>query len=178
MTVYFIKPIGMDGPIKIGCSATPDKRRNTLSTWSPFELEIVAQIAGDKFMERRFHAAFEKSHQRREWFTPTPELLATIEAINAGTFDVATLPEPIFVANRHVSSKAWTPERREQQSLSLRVNHVHRTTGYWCKDHRSNLIALGDKERIAAVHAYLADPAKHGKPTMQPWAIKLHGISA
>ena len=42
--VYFIKPIGMDGPIKIGCSVSPDRRRETLEWWCPFPLEILAEI--------------------------------------------------------------------------------------------------------------------------------------
>ena len=85
--VYFIKPIGMEGPIKIGCSFSPTARRETLETWSPFALEIVAEIEGEFRLERQFHALFSDSHQRREWFTATP-------AINAGTFDKTTLPNP------------------------------------------------------------------------------------
>lgn len=66
--VYFIKPIGFDGPIKIGCSISPDGRRDTLQTWCPFPLEIVAEIEGDTKLERRFHLMFDDTCKGREWF--------------------------------------------------------------------------------------------------------------
>lgn len=90
--VYFIKPIDFPGPIKIGCSASPLKRRDALSAWSPFPLEIIAEIEGDHSIERRFHARHVASFRGFEWFDLTPELQADIEAIRAGTFDVSCLP--------------------------------------------------------------------------------------
>lgn len=95
MIVYFIKPVGMDGPIKIGTSQSPDGRLSTLQTWSPFALEMVACIEGEGNIEGRFHAAFKKHHQRREWFTPADEIKQAIRDINAGRFDLSSLPEPI-----------------------------------------------------------------------------------
>ncbi len=92
MTVYFIKPIGMDGPIKIGCSQYPGKRLSSLETWCPFPLEIVAQIEGDVYIERRFHRKFLDTHLRSEWFEATDDLLDTIRQINAGQFQVSSLP--------------------------------------------------------------------------------------
>lgn len=92
--VYFIKPIGMDGPIKIGCSVSPDNRIETLATWSPFPLEVITSLDGDRALERRFHAAFMEHHLGHEWFTAAPEIIAAIDAISAGRFDVDTLPAP------------------------------------------------------------------------------------
>ncbi len=92
--VYFIRPVGMDGPVKIGCSISPRGRKSDLSQWSPFPLEIAAQIPGDFRLERRFHAMFNDDHKTREWFDWSPELGAVIEAVAAGTFDVETLPAP------------------------------------------------------------------------------------
>jgi hypothetical protein len=91
----------MDGPIKIGCSQQPQGRASNLETWSPFALEVVAEIdAGHGFqLEHRFHAAFEHLHQRREWFHPGPDLLTVIAAIRAGTFDVGSLPDPKRIDN-------------------------------------------------------------------------------
>ena len=45
--VYFIKPVGMEGPIKIGCSIMPTERLEGLAVWSPFPLEIVAAIQAE-----------------------------------------------------------------------------------------------------------------------------------
>lgn len=90
--VYFIKPIGMDGPIKIGCSRFPEGRRSSLETWSPFPLEVIAEVEGGFDTELRFHQSFAHLHDRREWFRPDAVLLAVIAAINAGTFDLDMLP--------------------------------------------------------------------------------------
>lgn len=104
--VYFIKPIGMEGPIKIGCSLWPDYRAHQLDTWSPFPLEVVAQIEGGEPLEMRFHNTFRASHVRKEWFAWTAELQAAIDAINAGTFDIESLAAPkrlprIFIDRSH-----------------------------------------------------------------------------
>lgn len=84
----------MDGPIKIGCTSNPKLRIGTLESMSPFPLEIIAMIDGCVSLEQRFHAKFRASHSHKEWFTPTPELLETISAVAAGTFDISTLPAP------------------------------------------------------------------------------------
>jgi hypothetical protein len=115
--VYFIKPVGLDGPIKVGCSYSPDGRRKTLETWCPFALEIVAEIDGGIDTERRFHALFVETHLRREWFGWSRRIAATIEAIRDGSFDVAALPAPVFVAKgarrgKGSRSAEWSPERR------------------------------------------------------------------
>jgi hypothetical protein len=92
MTVYFIKPVDMDGPVKIGHSKSPPDRLRAVEFWSPLPLEIVALIDGGEEIERRFHALFLDDHSHREWFHPTPRLAQVIAEINAGTFDVRSLP--------------------------------------------------------------------------------------
>jgi hypothetical protein len=130
--VYFIKPIGMDGPIKIGCSQSPDGRRCTLESWSPFALEVIAEIDGDFAVERKFHKAFHHLHQRREWFASAPDLLAVIAAINAGTFDVKTLAEvgnisPLWRARR--ARPSWCGK---QAALTRMVGRAEWFSGYRC----------------------------------------------
>lgn len=162
--VYFIKPIGMDGPIKIGCSRNPDGRRDNLDTWSPFALEVVASIEGDHTLERRLHARFVSSHERREWFRATPDLLAAIEQIKAGTFDLEQLPDPLFVANFEFGkSRKRDPWFGQQMSYSLRVGAMERRSGFSCPVAVYGMIRDGDQERIAAADAFLRDPARHGE---------------
>lgn len=90
--VYFLKPIGVVGPIKIGCSSDPEMRRGALAAWSPFDLEVVATIEGGRILEERFHAKFFRLHHRLEWFHSSPELQETIHSVRAGTFDIEALP--------------------------------------------------------------------------------------
>ena len=158
--VYFIKPVGMDGPIKIGCSARPDKRRSNLETWSPFPLEILAEIEGDEQIERRFHAKFFHLHERREWFRYGDDLADAIATIRAGTFDIKTLPAPKRVDG--VGVRNWTAGRREQLSLSLRVGHLERRSGFSCPTKVHDVVASGEPGRLATVYAYLRDPVANG----------------
>lgn len=163
--VYFIKPVGLDGPIKIGCSYSPDGRRRTLSTWSPFALEIVAEIDGGTDIERRFHALHVADHERREWFKGSSAVWATINAIQSGAFDVSTLPEPMNVCHKKANSRAahltsWTPERRLLASYNGRVRWAQIKSLTVCPVYVSR---VGDPKIRAQIDAYLADPHRHGE---------------
>jgi len=49
--VYFIKPVGASGPVKIGHSHIPFERLNTQMNWSPVKLEMITWAAGDRSHE-------------------------------------------------------------------------------------------------------------------------------
>src|SRR3546814_5437585 len=90
--VYFIRPIGQAGPVKIGCSVGPNKRRHELETWSPVPLEIVAEIDGGFDIERRFHAKFQDTHERREWFTWSQGLDRKSTRLNSSHYSAYRIP--------------------------------------------------------------------------------------
>lgn len=121
MSVYFIKPIGMDGPVKIGCSWSPDRRLKTLETWSPFPLEVVAMLDGGLYMERRFHALFVDDHIHHEWFRYTDALGAVIDAIKSGTFSHSVLPDAAQLPRRKKDLSYLTPEWRAKRSRDARI---------------------------------------------------------
>lgn len=83
--VYFMRPVGMVGPIKIGFSNIPMDRLEAFSTWSPFPLEIITTTPGGQKEERFLHCCFAFCHLHHEWFASTPLLLETVEAISTGT---------------------------------------------------------------------------------------------
>jgi hypothetical protein len=82
--VYFIRPVGRDGPIKIGCSAHPVRRLEGLMCWSPQALEVLVTLPGDFKLEGKLHRLFAKSHDHNEWFRETPRLLKLIDDLKAG----------------------------------------------------------------------------------------------
>jgi hypothetical protein len=92
--VYFLRPVGQSGPIKIGVSKHPITRLTHYLAWSPVPLEIVATIAGDGELERRFHNAFAHLHSHHEWFRADSDLSEMIERIRGGQFDISALPAP------------------------------------------------------------------------------------
>lgn len=169
--VYFIKPVGMQGPVKVGCSISPDGRRASLETWSPFSLEIIAEIEGDHDLERRFHGRFIPSHRSREWFDWSPDIQAVIEAVNAGTFDTGDLPAPVEVCKRMKGQKRpRTPDQRLQQSYSLRAASLVRRSGHTSPVNYYDILAPGREDDRAAMDRYLADPINHGVLIDAPWA--------
>lgn len=125
--VYFIKPIGMDGPVKIGTSESPVRRCGALAAWSPFPLEIAAQVEGGEVIEARFHRLFIDSHERLEWFSWTPELQSIIDHINNGTFDIACLPR---YAGKLATLKGCVPEFTDLDLEYVEVLRASRATDY------------------------------------------------
>jgi hypothetical protein len=171
--VYFLRPVGMEGPIKIGCSARPEGRANALSTWSPFPLEIIAQIDGDFDLERRFHALFIDTHQRREWFDWSDKMREVVDAINACAFDINALPDGCGVASYIRGQKRpRTPEQCKDLSYSLRVGHLSRRSGYTPRISAWRAMQQGDALAISYFDAFLSAPHQHGKPIDADWARK------
>lgn len=151
--VYFIKPVGMDGPIKVGCSHSPDGRRKTLETWSPFALEIIAEIEGGEDIERRFHALFYDTHQRGEWFDASAKMTAVVAAINGGSFDIEGLPQARRLPRRK-SHRTYTPEWRYESSLKARWRHRIKSWPWWNEEFRS---IIADGQPLLAHKAALED---------------------
>jgi hypothetical protein len=82
--VYFIRPIGQDGPIKIGSSRWPEERLASYTRWSPYPLEIVVSVPGTMKVEMAIHRCFADARSHEEWFRPIPRLLAVIEKLVEG----------------------------------------------------------------------------------------------
>lgn len=82
--IYFLKPVGMVGPIKIGSSAFVNDRITQISAWSPFPLELVYSEIGLPIVERTLHRHFAEYHSHLEWFHPGHRLLAALERMKAG----------------------------------------------------------------------------------------------
>jgi hypothetical protein len=82
--IYFMKPVGLAGPIKIGFSKNPMKRLLSCAAWSPFPLEVLATANGDRTIERQLHNCFADVHSHGEWFHPHERLLSAVKAIKAG----------------------------------------------------------------------------------------------
>jgi len=94
--VYFIKPVGLKGPIKIGLASTPKSRLRQHMENSPIPLEIVATVPGDLALERNIQECFVDCHSHAEWFHASPSLMAAVAAISAGT----PVDEAIDLSNR------------------------------------------------------------------------------
>lgn len=118
--VYFLRPVGAEGPVKIGCSVAPYDRLTSYQKFAPVPLEMVALIKGGLDLERRFHAAFADHHSHHEWFLEAPAITAAIQAVNAGAFDPDALPP-----GRTVIKRAYcTPEGLAASRVTRAINRA------------------------------------------------------
>lgn len=120
--IYFLGPVG-GGPVKIGCSVLPLRRRDELQYWSPYPLEILTSAPGDMRDERRMHAHFRSSWSHGEWFKPTPELYALIHEV-MGTGVLPAWVQHIVIKPRTHPGRKWT----EAQRANARKIHGERWT--------------------------------------------------
>jgi transcriptional regulator with XRE-family HTH domain len=93
--VYFLQRASSAGPIKIGCSIAPRKRKAEIEKQIGEPVVILLEINGGFGLERQFHQKHKDAHQGGEWFAPTDELIADIEMLKSGEFNFDELPESI-----------------------------------------------------------------------------------
>lgn len=117
--VYFLRPVGAQGPVKIGQSRTPLIRLKTISSWSPVELELAAHTPGARDLEARLHAAFAKDRLHGEWFSASAALSSLIADIQCGEFDAGSLP-----AERVRGDSNWTDVSRFSVSMAAALRRV------------------------------------------------------
>ena len=111
--IYFVRPVGLSGPIKIGLASDANKRLKTLEASSPLRLEIIATLEGGKEVECRLHERFLGQQSHYEWFHWSASLQETVDQINAGIFDIEGLPQAKGTApTQRGRPSSWLPERR------------------------------------------------------------------
>jgi len=123
--VYFLKPVGHAGPIKIGVSNNADGRLATYAAWSPLPLELLATVPGSFALERNLHEVFAHAHSHLEWFHPVDELLRGIHALQRGVpveqaFDLSNRTGSIFHTARRKAR--FTPQYRERLGFNQRFS--------------------------------------------------------
>lgn len=79
LRVYFIQ--AASGQIKIGIAADPTARLRDLQVGSPVPLALVCDCGGGRPQEREYHRRFAAYRVHGEWFEPSAEIIAEIEAV-------------------------------------------------------------------------------------------------
>jgi hypothetical protein len=82
--IYFIKPVGQLGPVKIGTSWKPFDRLSQVMVWSPIPLEVELVIEGGEELERNIQDCFADCHSHSEWFFPHERLRVAIDRMKGG----------------------------------------------------------------------------------------------
>jgi hypothetical protein len=113
--IYFARVIP-NGPIKIGFSISVETRIRTISTTSPFPIELIGDMEGTLEDETRLHSMFADYRLNGEWFEPNGKLLDfieanttkdTIETVENNTEEHTKIEDLTTIAVRDVPSKTW-----------------------------------------------------------------------
>lgn len=130
--IYFVRPVGAPGPIKIGSSTTPKNRLNFLLNWSPVDLELVCAAPGIRGVERAIKLRFGDHYIRNEWYEPCAGIVAILEEVQqtgrlpsdlaAEAHQIAKQKADEYrrwrdrmrkrdLARQHLPKKKWTPRK-------------------------------------------------------------------
>lgn len=173
--LYFIKPVGMDGPIKIGYSEKPIGRLMTLSVWSPFVLELMGTAPGGSREENFLHQRFAHLHTHREWFNSSPLLRRTIERIIAGeSVQNACVEIPKAGDIKNQKRRVVTPERQRFIDYGRKIRkaafprvedgcyyqhpEIRKIMDAWQGDYGHRKPVEPTPEQLARIDAFLANP--------------------
>lgn len=157
--VYFIRPVGMEGPVKIGCSYEPQSRMKALQAWSPYPLEIAAAVPGDMKLERKLHRRFAQHRSHNEWYRGHPDISAVIDTAKAGGLgcDPDSLPPKRQTMEARTPFAAWlksngTNAKRFAQSgaVKISVSQAHRIAA---GTHRPSLPLAAELEALTGIPA-------------------------
>ena len=162
--IYFIKPVGMDGPVKIGCSADPAMRRDGLASWSPFPLELVVSVPGGFKEETLIHQCFHEFLSHREWFHANDRLAKLMRDLAAGVPLSLALDQTTRVIEKRTCGGAqWSDGTRRSMAIMRRVDAAakRRWLNYYgqAPQHLNELIEIArsralTSDEVAAVDEY------------------------
>lgn len=120
--IYFLRPVGMDGPVKIGCSTFPESRFADMMRWSPLPLELVATVQGSFPIEAAIHAFLAGAHSHGEWFHPTVEVLRVVELAQKGEL-------PALAYGPVQRWPKFSPARRSRFAAQVRYRAAQKRAG-------------------------------------------------
>ena len=122
--VYFLRPEGRLGPVKIGCSRYPASRLRALMAWSPYPLELAVEVPGERRDEKCLHSMFVADHTHGEWFRASGRLTTLIEKLSAGAPLAEMLDHNVPLVDFRDYSTRRSPNWRRWSSYSHRVYHA------------------------------------------------------
>lgn len=189
--VYFIKPVGMPGPIKIGCSIFVEHRLLQLMVWSPIPLEVLYTEPGTHDLERNLHRCFADYHSHLEWFHPGERLVKAIERLKAGEkiADVVDLNDKrgsIFAGRTRADVPAdldgyrsyqmkimWARKKACDQAkvpvyVPFAVSSIMHSWQGGRYPHKPNPRRPTDAQ-FAILDEYIGDPVKHSQTEKERW---------
>lgn len=186
--VYFIRPVGQYGPVKIGCSSVPESRLDSLAAWSPVALEIVTTAPGSFGEELRLHNAFASDHSHKEWFHYTPRLGEVMERIIQGESLDSVLDslKPTGRIRSKTHQVTWSEGRKAYMGWLARLRGARRRAKeqrggeqLWTPPHIDRLVQRffdenrqPTPEEVAMMREVYDNPVAHFMTREERWPAK------
>lgn len=115
--VYFVRPVGMDGPIKIGTSVDIQARLGVINSQSRVLCEVMASAPGGYEEERALQKHLLGDWLRSEWFSPSLRLMAIVDHVIA-TGQLPPIPDNQNETIRSAAvRRAWVARRRNAEAV-------------------------------------------------------------
>jgi hypothetical protein len=112
MSVVYFLQAGEGGPVKIGFTKSLEARIRELQTGCPYELRVLATIAGKSRLERRYHYHLWQHRLRAEWFNPSEAVLHAAARAAAGEVVAPPFePRPVRETKSLPSNGCCTPKK-------------------------------------------------------------------
>lgn len=84
-SIYVIRSLGEPGLVKIGFTGrSVPQRMSEGQTFSPHDLEILAEVPGGRNLERAIHDLFKEHHHRGEWYRYAEPLQEFVQFLQDG----------------------------------------------------------------------------------------------
>lgn len=136
--IYFLRPIGEQGPIKIGCSIDPKHRLGGVEIWSPVRLELICYAPGSHFHENWLHTSFVDDRLHGEWFSWSPALQNIIDRVlECGVLPPVATPSSREEAREYKRAHPRKMSKRDKNAsiakskLTNKINNAERhANGY------------------------------------------------
>lgn len=130
--IYFMRPIGQLGPVKVGCSIQPLSRLAQYQAWSPIPLEVFFSFPGGPKIEAALHAHLADTFSHHEWFHASEKLQRIVAGLRDGRAwgDLITLGQksPMRSAS---ARRIVTQSTRQRQSYLMRLHHAANRVKLW-----------------------------------------------
>lgn len=153
--IYFLRRADGKGPVKIGCSSCPEARRKQIGINLKLDLEIIAEAPGSYREEGRLHRQFAADAIGREWFEPSPAVMAAV-ALAARTGKLpppATEDREIVFARRYLNGETLEEIAGDFGLTRERVRQILRACGVPSLGHRKPTPRpVTDAEREISAH--------------------------
>jgi hypothetical protein len=171
----------MAGPIKVGCSQSPEARLKSLDIWSPFPLELIVSCEGGHSDERNVHWHLREERLHGEWFAWSERIANLIRFVQRNgqlpPLERAPYGKTGMGRGRNPSRDPELASAKRRLSARIRSAEVHAFTRWEARKNRPAWVndlqkawqgpftPLPEQSEIDRIERYIAELLSRPKDT-------------